>query len=374
MKKNLKFLVVGVLIGALTVGVTAMADALWEKIDVVRNQITVKVNGETLSADNFLYNNTTYVPIRAVAEALGKDVNYADGVAYISDAYEVNFDGEETVVDGNYKATVGEINSYMAVERAKEENAGRSDEEIAQLAIAGIVEYNAIKELALENGIVLGEEFYQQYQNTIAFLEMQYGGKEGLDAAMKESGFSAQMYQRYVQTNYLSGKLMACDAFKPAFEEVKEYYEANQDQFGYEGVQAQHILIKTVDDSGKEIENKTQLKEKEDLANSIYKKANGGEDFDKLIEEYNEDPGMSVNPEGYVFTYGEMVPEFEEAAFALKEGEVSRPVKTSYGWHIIKKIKDIKAIPLDAALIDEISANLTAAKIQQALLTKIMAR
>ena len=47
---------------------------------------------------------------------------------------------------------------------------------------------------------------------------------------------------------------------------------------------------------------------------------------------------METNPNGYVFTYGEMVEEFEEAAFALEVGEISEPVKTSHGYHIIKKL------------------------------------
>lgn len=370
MKKNLKYLVIGVLIGAFTVGATAMADALWEKIDVVRNQITVKVNGEKIGVDNFLYNNTTYVPIRAVAEALGKDVNYSDGVAYITDSYEVTFEGEAITV-GKYTTNTGEVNAYMAVERAKPENAGLTDEQFANLAFAAIEQYNAIKELATENGIVLGEDFSKKYADTLSFLRMQYGGEEGLVAAMKESGFTLDMYQRFFQTNYLTDALAKAPAFKVSTETAINYYNENSDKFGFEGVQAQHILIKTVDDSGKEFTDKSKLSEKEALAKEVYKKAKNGEVFDALIEKYNEDPGMKSNPEGYVFTYGEMVPEFEEAAFALKDGEISQPVKTAYGWHIIKKIKTFEIMPLTAELTNEIISELTAAKIQDALASKL---
>lgn len=370
MKKNFKFLLIGVLIGALTVGVTAMADALWEKIDVVRNQITVKVNGETIGVDNFLYNNTTYVPIRAVAEALGKDVNYADGVAYITDSYEVTFEGDPIVI-GKYTTNTGEVNAYMAVERAKPENAGLTDEQFANLAFAAIEQYNAIKELAMENGIILGEDFGRKYDDTMAFLRMQYGGDEGLEAAMEESGFTYDMYQRFFQTNYLTDALAKSAAFKASTEDAINFYNANPDMFGYEGVQAKHILIKTVDENGKEFESKSELAEKEALAREIYKRAKNGEVFDALIEKYNEDPGMSTNPDGYVFTYGEMVPEFEAAAFALKDGEISQPVKTSYGWHIIQKIKTLEVMPLTTELTNEIIAELTADRIQEAIASKL---
>ncbi len=370
MKKNFKFLLIGVLIGALTVGVTAMADALWEKIDVVRNQIIVKINGETLSADNFLYNNTTYVPIRAVAEALGKDVNFADGVAYITDSYEVAFEGDAITV-GKYTTTTGEVNAYMAVERAKPENANLTDEQFANMAFAAIEQYNVIKELAMENGIILGEDFSKKFSDTMAFLKMQYGGEEGLEEAMKESGFSYDMYQRFFQTNYLADALAQSAKFKVTTEDAINFYNNNQDQFGYEGVQAKHILIKTVDDTGKEYESKSILTEKENLAKTIYKEATGGKDFDALIEKYNEDPGVKSNPDGYVFTYGEMVPEFENAAFALKDGEISQPVKTSYGWHIIKKIKTLDLMPLTSDLINEIITELTSEKLQEAIMSKL---
>ena len=83
MKKNFKMFVLGLLTGVVLVSAPVMANDLWEKIDVVRNKIAVMVNGQKLDADNFLYNDTTYVPIRAVAESLGVNVEYKDGVAYI---------------------------------------------------------------------------------------------------------------------------------------------------------------------------------------------------------------------------------------------------------------------------------------------------
>ena len=55
---------------------SAMANGIWEKIDVVRNDVQVVVNGVGVTADNFLYNDTTYLPLRAVGEALDLNVQY----------------------------------------------------------------------------------------------------------------------------------------------------------------------------------------------------------------------------------------------------------------------------------------------------------
>lgn len=72
-------------------------------------------------------------------------------------------------------------------------------------------------------------------------------------------------------------------------------------------------------------------------ANDIRTRIINGEDFKALAMEYSEDPGSGQNGGSLgVFGKGQMVPEFEAVAFALKEGEISQPVKTSFGWHVIR--------------------------------------
>jgi hypothetical protein len=72
-------------------------------------------------------------------------------------------------------------------------------------------------------------------------------------------------------------------------------------------------------------------------ANDIRTRIINGEDFKTLAIEYSEDPGSGQNGGSLgVFGKGQMVPEFEAVAFALKEGEISQPVKTSFGWHVIR--------------------------------------
>ncbi len=118
--------------------------------------------------------------------------------------------------------------------------------------------------------------------------------------------------------NITGMKSSAYDMLKKSVtdESREEYYKANY-------VCAKHILIP---------------KSEKSKAESVLKKALKGEDFDALVKTYGQDPGMINSPEGYVFTYGEMVQEFETAAFSLKEGEISGLVETAYGYHIIKKL------------------------------------
>ncbi len=60
--------------------------------------------------------------------------------------------------------------------------------------------------------------------------------------------------------------------------------------------------------------------------------------FDPLLTIYGEDPGMKANPDGYVFGPGEMVTEFEEGTKALQPGQISQPIQSSFGWHIILRL------------------------------------
>lgn len=107
-----------------------------------------------------------------------------------------------------------------------------------------------------------------------------------------------------------------------------------------EEVRASHILICGQGDSNCK-SNRTQ-EEALRLTEEIYEKVNET-NFAELAEEYSEDPSAKQNSGdlGW-FGKGTMVKEFEDAAFALKVGEVSKPIKTQFGYHIIK-LTDRKA-------------------------------
>lgn len=76
MKGNMKSFICGMLVMGVISCAGAYATDVWQNINVLPNTIKVVVDGKEVQADNFLYNDTTYLPIRAVSEALGKDVQY----------------------------------------------------------------------------------------------------------------------------------------------------------------------------------------------------------------------------------------------------------------------------------------------------------
>jgi peptidyl-prolyl cis-trans isomerase C len=116
-------------------------------------------------------------------------------------------------------------------------------------------------------------------------------------------------------------------------EDLKKYYESHEDEFKTpEMVRVRHILVK-VDQSASEKDKKAAKKK----AEGILKKIRSGEDFAKLAAEVSDDPGSKQKGgELGFFPRGRMVKSFEDAAFALKPGQVSGLVTTQYGYHIIK--------------------------------------
>lgn len=97
-------------------------------------------------------------------------------------------------------------------------------------------------------------------------------------------------------------------------------------------IKASHILLKMIGPKSKD------GKTKEEVAQDVLARIKNGEDFGKLASEFSEDPGSKTkNGELGFFSRRQMVQEFDEAAFKLKEGEVSDLVKTQFGYHIIKQ-------------------------------------
>jgi peptidyl-prolyl cis-trans isomerase C len=120
---------------------------------------------------------------------------------------------------------------------------------------------------------------------------------------------------------------------KVADKEVQEYYTKNKARYEVkEQVRARHILLKVAakDPADKATAQKVKAEE-------IFKKTQAkGADFAALAKEFSEGPTKTRGGDLGFFAKGRMVPDFEKAAFAMKIGSISKPVKTRFGWHIIK--------------------------------------
>lgn len=153
---------------------------------------------------------------------------------------------------------------------------------------------------------------------------------------LKTYGFTAEDVEQVLLSADLSGKVQEklMSNYEPSEEDIQKYIDENKEM--YETVTAKHVLIGTVDETGAPLPE-DKLKEQEALANDILNRALAGEDMAALAKEYSEDPGSKDKDGEYTFTRGQMVKEFEDAAFNGKDGEVwPELVKTNYGYHIVK--------------------------------------
>jgi parvulin-like peptidyl-prolyl isomerase len=133
-------------------------------------------------------------------------------------------------------------------------------------------------------------------------------------------------------------------------EEAKKFYEDNPSKFEEpEMVHVSHILISTQDPATHSDLPDDKKTARRKLAEDILKRAKAGEDWGKLVKEYSEDPGSKDKGGEYTFARASvdptraMVPEFENAAFALNTNQISDIVTTSYGYHIIKLLEKLPA-------------------------------
>jgi peptidyl-prolyl cis-trans isomerase C len=148
----------------------------------------------------------------------------------------------------------------------------------------------------------------------------------------------------FIRSKMLMGLQLRDEAKGAVTEEAerKLYEDAVKPMGAEEEVHARHILV-----------------ESEDEAKAIVDQLKGGADFAALAKEKSKDPGAADGGDLGYFTKDQMVPEFSEVAFKMYPGQLSNPVKTQFGWHIIKvEDKRMRPVPELATIKEQIDAYL----------------
>lgn len=163
------------------------------------------------------------------------------------------------------------------------------------------------------------EEYNQEIVNELVYQQLLY--EEAIENGVdKEEDFLKvlEKTKESMLKTYSLGKLLSTVTVSD--EEMKEFYEKNKNLFTKgESAKASHILV-----------------EEEDKAQDIYEKIKNGEDFEALAKEFSTCPSAERGGDLGEFQKGQMVKEFEDAVFANEVGTITEPVKTQFGYHIIK--------------------------------------
>ncbi len=232
---------------------------------------------------------------------------------------------------------------------------------VQQQYVAYLVELAEFRQAADKLGVTVTDKDVDKVENqTIA---EKFGGKRSeYEKALKKAGFTPEDYRASaLAVSALTQKIF--DAVTKDVEvtnqEILEYYTANQSQYGTpESRDVRHILIAVKDKDGNVDYPASKAK-----ADEIYAQLKAGADFAKLAKENSADPGSKDLGGKLTISRGQTVPEFDKVSFDLATGELSKPVKTSYGYHVIQAVSDIRKSTVTP--IDKVKASIRATLLQQ---------
>ena len=338
------------------------------KVTLAINNTVLNKNGEEIILDvpAQLVGTRTLVPLRAISEAYGCTVmwnGYKNTAVIVSDLDTTGIItvNDETVSMAYFNYVLSQIEAYaMQSFNADTEylknswNAGLGDTTFGRYIIDSALEQcvftKSNAQAAKAKGLKLTEadektisdncayivEQYKNYDEN--FLASMYTTEEGIKAFVTDNVYADKYYDFVMDEGDMSDK------------EIKKYLDDNY-------IRAKHILFSNVDMqtgmplSEEEVAAKKKLAEQ--TLETLRKKGN----FDKLMEELSEDPGSKAQPEGYLFTKGDMVQSFEKAAYALKVDGLSGIVESEYGYHIIKRVKNGEYTESDILSVKEFLVN-----------------
>ena len=278
---------------------------------------TAFVNDEEISleeAPELTENDFTMVPLRFISESLGAVVDYDAQTREITVSSAVPDDtiaisiGDATMTRAEYSYYAGGYPSDAVSETA------------AMLALEAIFDAEGLSFTDEEKAEM------REYKNFL--IEDEFADESDYNEHLAENGITDAFIDRIISWNYIVEKLFADDLSEDG---MKKFYNDNY-------LHAKHILISAVDENGAP---------QKELADELLARAKAGEDFDELIAEYSEDPGSYYYPDGYYFTAGEMVPEFDSATRSLGMNEIGM-CESDYGYHIIMRL------PLEDGAVEQV--------------------
>jgi len=200
--------------------------------------------------------------------------------------------------------------------------------------LTGLVDQALLRQEAEELKLSPDEEkVEEQYQNFLA----QFETEEEAMSFLEEQGYDVKMLKKDISVDLLVQSLLEQELYPladPDDAAVEAFYNDNPQYFtNPESVHARHILIKVASDMAPEASTKEEAM---DRMEQVLTQLDEGADFAELASAVSEGPSSAQGGDLGWFSRGQMVAEFEDAAFNLEAGEISPIVETQFGLHVIK--------------------------------------
>jgi foldase protein PrsA len=238
-----------------------------------------------------------------------------------------NVAGEE-ITQTQLDQVIAQAESRLKAQGQKIPAAGSQEyQAFQQNALQYLVQRVQLEQKAKELGIsVTDKEVDERLKRVVTQF---FGGSEKkYKQSLKKQGVSEQLVLDDLRSTLLSEKIFAKvgNSAKVTDAEIKNYYDSHPELYGKKTSRdVRHILVPS-----------------KELADDIYRKLKAGGDFAALAKKYSTDPGSKNVGGKLTIQQGQTVPPFDKVAFALAVGEISKPVKTSYGWHVIEALTPVK--------------------------------
>jgi foldase protein PrsA len=229
-------------------------------------------------------------------------------------------------------------------------------ETLKSTLLKGLVQQSQWEQAGAAMGVRVSEK---EIDTRLEALKQQYfkGDDEKFKAELDKQGLTVEQLRDQLRARLLSDKIYSTvtKKVKVTDAEIKTYYDNHKAQYLQpESREVRHILVK-----------------KKSLADEIYAKLKNGADFATLARKYTQDTASKADGGKFTSYKGKTVSPFDKFVFAAKKGDLSKPIKTEFGWHVIEVLSDVKpaaAQPLAEAK-DAISATLLQQQQNQALKT-----
>jgi len=247
-------------------------------------------------------------------------------------------DPSQTVAEvGGEKITLAEVNQAVKMLRSGQINdvdPNAPELELQKRAVDDLLSQRVVFVEAKKTGHVPTE---QEVQDAIAqFVQSRFPSDSVFTVELQRLGLSREEFAREYQRNDAVNRHLRAvveDTIQVTPEQARSYYDSHPNEFVRpETVHARHILIRADQAAAPD-----QAASAETRVRQLHRQAVGGTDFALLAAQHSEDPGSAQNGGDLsFFARGQMVPPFDSVAFALAPGQISEPVRTQFGWHIIK--------------------------------------
>ena len=272
---------------------------------------------------------------------------------------------EEKITQEQLNKRVNTVKDYYEKQGMKLE--GEQGQEILETMKQQLLDEMISDALKKQEARKIGKDMTEkQIQEKVDEAKKQFPSEDAFKNFLTQSDFTEKDLAYLINFQDVVLK----DVKPPTEAEAQNYYEQNKDEFKTpEQYEVRHILISTDPDVNGTVKHSEAEAEK--LAVQTLVEIKNGQDFATLAKERSEDPGSKENGGLYTFKKGDAVPEFEKAVLALKPNEYTKePVKTKFGYHIIKMEK---VIPVKDQTFAEVKDNIIQNLDQQAKQSKFTA-